>query len=88
MPLTNIEIEQVNADSWVALIEVGGLKTQKRTVKASSFDGVMAGTDAAYREMAGVDDIKQHVASPPGATVKDVSQRGSLPPLRDGRVGR
>jgi hypothetical protein len=49
MPLTRIEIEQIEQTRWVAEVEVGGMTARRVTVRGGSFEEIMIGVEDAYR---------------------------------------
>jgi hypothetical protein len=52
MPLTRIEIEQIEQTRWVAEVEVGGMTARRITVRGGSFEEIMIGVEDAYRAYA------------------------------------
>lgn len=77
MPLTDIGIQQVAADSWVAIIEVGGMLSRRDTVRAPTLPAILAAVDERYHTLAG---IERPAPLPPPRALE-----ARLPPLRDTR---
>jgi hypothetical protein len=49
MPLTRIEIEQIEHTRWVAEVEVGGMTARRVVVRGGSFEEILIGIEDAWR---------------------------------------